>query len=73
MLLVWKVPAGVIVHQIFGYLDTILLLPKEQKKRIKDLLFIDKIILRKVKMRKRNISISWIDYKKTYDWYLTRG
>ena len=58
MLLVWKVPAGVIVHQIFGYLDTILLLPKEQKKRIKDLLFIDKIILRKVKMRKRNISIS---------------
>lgn len=73
MLLVWKVPAGVIVHQIFGYLDTILLLPKEQKKRIKDLLFIDKIILRKVKMRKRNISISWIDYKKTYDWYLSRG
>ena len=73
MLLVWKVPAGVIVHQIFGYLDTILLLPKEQKKRIKDLLFIDKIILRKVKMRKRKISISWIDYKKTYDWYLTRG
>ena len=73
MLLVLKVPAGVIVHQIFGYLDTILLLPKEQKKRIKDLLFIDKIILRKVKMRKRNISISWIDYKKTYDWYLSRG
>ena len=35
MLLVWKVPAGVIVHQIFGYLDTILLLPKEQKKKDK--------------------------------------
>ena len=31
------------------------------------LLFIDKIIMREVKMRKRNLSMAWIDYKKAYD------
>ena len=26
-----------------------------------------KMIMREVKMRKRNLSKAWIDYKKTYD------
>ena len=32
-----------------------------------DLLFIDKMIMREVKMRKRNLSMAWIDYKTAYD------
>ena len=35
-----------------------------------DLLFIDKMIMRKVKMRKRNLSVTWIDCKKDYDMVL---
>ena len=29
--------------------------------------FINKMIMREVKMRKRNLSMAWIDYKKDYD------
>ena len=29
--------------------------------------FINKMIMREVKMRKRNLSMAWIDYKKAYD------
>ena len=32
-----------------------------------DLLFIDKMIMRELKMKKRNLSMAWIDYKKAYD------
>ena len=32
-----------------------------------DLLFIDKMILRVVQIRKRNLAVAWIDYKKAYD------
>ena len=54
---------GVITEEL-GFLDTNLLLPQEQKgcRRISrgtnDLLFIDKMIIRKVKMRKRNLSMA---------------
>ena len=30
-------------------------------------MFIDEMIMREVKMRKRNLSVAWIDYKKVYD------
>ena len=65
--------------QVFYYLknkDTSLLLPQEQKgcmrksRETNDLLFIDKIIMREVKMRKQNLSMAWIDYKKAYDMVL---
>ena len=32
-----------------------------------DLLFTDKIILREVQMRKKNLGVAWVDYKKAYD------
>ena len=35
-----------------------------------DLLFIDKMIMRELKLRKRNVSMAWIDYKKDYDMVL---
>ena len=56
--LVWKLLTGVIAEEIYGFLDTDLLLPQEQKgcwrksRRTNDLLFIDKMIMTEVKMRK---------------------
>ena len=49
-----------------------MLLPQEQRgcrktsRGTNDLLFIDKMIMREVKMRKQNLSMAWIDYKKVY-------
>ena len=71
--LVWKLLAGVIAEKIYGFLDTTLLLPQEQKgckrksRGTNDLLFIDQLIMREIKMRKQNLSMVWIDYKKAYD------
>ena len=50
-----------------------MLLPQKQKgfrtksRGANDLLFIDKMIMTEVKMRKGNLSMAWIDYKKAYD------
>ena len=61
--LVYKLLTGVIAGEIFEILDTNLLLSQEQKecrrksRGMNDLLFIDKMIMREVKTRKRNLSI----------------
>ena len=71
--LVWKLLTAVIAEEVYAFLDTNLLLPQEQKecrrksRGTNDLLFIDKMIMREVKMRKRNLSMTWIDYNKAYD------
>ena len=86
--LVWKLLIGVIAEEMYEFLDTNLLLPQEQKgcsrksRGTNDLLFIDKMIMREVKIRKRHLSMAWIevkmrkqhlsmawidDYKKAYD------
>ena len=50
-----------------------MLLPQEQKgcwrksRGMNDLRFIDKMIMVEAKMRKRNLSMAWIDYKKAFD------
>ena len=50
-----------------------MLLPVEQKgcrrkcKGTGNLLFIDKMILREARMRKKNLAVAWIDYKNAYD------
>ena len=73
LLLVWKLLTVVIAEETYGFLDTDLLLPQQQtgcgrKSRGRnDLLFIDKMIIKEVKMTKRNLSMAWIDYKKAYD------
>ena len=73
LLLVWKLVTGAIAEEIYGFLVTNLLLPPGQKgcrrksRGRNDLLFIDKMILREVKMRKQIPSMEWIDYKKAYD------
>ena len=59
--LVWKLLTDVIAGEVYGFLVTNLLLPQEQKGHRKksrgtnNLLFIDKMIMREVKMRKRNL------------------
>ena len=71
--LVWKLMTGILAEEIYGFLSTEIGLPEEQKgcrknsRGTNDLLFIDKMILREVKMRKKNLSMAWIDYKKAYD------
>ena len=71
--LVWTLITGVTAEEVHGFLDINLLLSQEQKgcrrksRGTNDLLFIDKMIMRQVKTRKRNLSMAWIDYKKAYD------
>ena len=72
----WKLLTGVIAVEIYVFLDTDLLLPQELKgyrrkpRGTNDLLFIDKMIMREVKIMKWNLSIVWIDYKEAYDMVL---
>ena len=74
--LVLKLLTGIIAEKNYGFLDTNLLLPQEQKRcrrkcrGMDDRLFIDKIIMREVKMKKQNLSIALTDYKKVYDMVL---
>lgn len=71
--LVWKLLTGIIADEMYTFLDTKIGLPEEQKgcrkksKGCHDQLFINRMIMREVKMRKRNLSMAWIDYKKAYD------
>ena len=71
--LVWKLLTGILEDKIHDYLENNILLLEERKgcrrkcKRTGDLLFIDKMILREVRMRKKNLAVAWIDYKKAYD------
>ena len=50
-----------------------MLLPDEQKecrqkcKGPGDLLFVDNMILWEVPIRKKDLAVAWIDYKKAYD------
>ena len=71
--LVWKLLTSILADEIYDYLEKNMLLPEDQKrcrrkcKGTGDLLFIDKMILREVRMRKKNLAVAWIDYKKAYD------
>ena len=49
------------------------MLPEEQKRCRKgsrgtiDLLYIDRVVIKEVKSRNKNLAMAWIDYKKAYD------
>ena len=72
--LVCKLLPGVIA-EVYGFLDANFLLPQDKKdagEQIKSrgtnsLMFIDQMILREVNMRKQNLSVTCIDYRKAYD------
>ena len=57
---------GILADEFYDHLENKMLLSEEQK-GTGDLLFIDKIILREVQIRKKDLAVAWIDYKKTYD------
>ena len=69
----WKLLTGVIADQIYVHLDQEKLLPKEQKecrkgsRGIKDLLYIDRAVIKEVKSKSKNLAMAWIDYKNAYD------
>ena len=71
--LTWKLLTIIIADEIYEYLDSEVMLPEEQKgcrrkaRGTHDLLFIDKMILKEVKTRKKNLATPWIDYKKAFD------
>ena len=68
----WKVLTGVISDQIHAHLDQEKLLPEEQKgcrkgsRGTKNLLYIDRAVIKEVKSRNKNLAMTWIDYKKAY-------
>ena len=69
----WKLFTGLLSDSIYAHLDHQKLLPAEQKgckkksRGCKEQLMIDKLILKNCKRRKRNLSMTFIDYKKAYD------
>ena len=72
LLLAWKILTGVIADDMYSFLEGRKLLPEEQKgcrersRGTGDLLFIDRMIMKEVKKRKKNLAMAWIDYRKAY-------
>ena len=71
--LMWKLLTGVIPYQVYAHLDQEKLLPEEQKgcrkgsRETNDLLYIDRALIKEVKSRNKNLTMTWINYKKAYD------
>ena len=71
--LMWKLLSGMFADRVYTHLSDNQLLTEEQKgarkksRRTKDQLRMDKAILKQVKRLKKNVVMSWIDYKKAYD------
>ena len=64
---------GVITDLIYAHLDSEKLLPEEQKgcrkgsRGTNDLLYIDRVVIKEVKSRNKNLAVAWTDFKKAYD------
>ena len=73
LLLTWKLLAGIIADEIYGFLDDEGILPEEQKgcrrksKGTGKQLYIDKMLLQEVKRTKKNLAMRWINYWEAYD------
>ena len=69
--LVCKLLTGILADEIYENLEESCELPEEQKgcrrkcQGTEGLLFIDKMILREVKSRKKNLAVAWIDFRKS--------
>ena len=72
----WKLLTGVIAEDMYDYLEQGKLLSEEQKgcrqgsRGIKDQLLIDNTVLKDCNKRHTNLSMTWKDYKKAYDFVL---
>ena len=71
--LMWKLLTGIFADKMYDHLQANQLLPDEQKgcrrrsRGTKDQLLIDKAVLREARVKKRCLSMAWIDYRKAYD------
>ena len=69
----WKLFIGIIGEKVYNHLGDKGILPPEQKRGrrgcrgTKDLLMIDKMILRNCGRRLTNLAVAWIDFTKAYD------
>ena len=71
--IVWKILTGILAEEVYWFLNDNMLLPDEQKgcrkktRGTSDLLYIDKMVLKEARARKKNLAMTWIDYRKAYD------
>ena len=74
--MMWKILTAQIREEIYYSLISCGLFPDEQKgcrkgsRGTAELLYIDQHILNESKNRRKNLAMSWIDYKKAYDMVL---
>ena len=77
--LCWKILTALLTDEIYAFLENNQFLPEEQKRcrrksrETGDQLYIDKMILKEIKTRKKNLAMGWIDYQKAFDMLLTPG
>ena len=70
--LMWNLWTDVIADRIYTHLDQEKLLPEEQKGCRKGsrgtnyLLYIDRVVIKEVKSRNKNLAMAWIDYKTAF-------
>ena len=68
----WKLLTAVTAEEMYNYPEREKILPEEQKRckegrrRTKDQLLINKMVLTDCKKRYTNISMAWVDYRKAY-------
>ena len=73
LLLMWKLLSGIISEDMYCFMENKNFPPEEQKSYKKktratnDQLLIDKTILKDCRKRRTNLTMAWIDYRKTYD------
>ena len=69
----WKLLTGILANEMYEFLDNNNIFPEEQKgckrksRGTKDQLLIDKAVLKDCKVRKTNLGMAWIDYRKAFD------
>ncbi len=69
----YKVYTGALAVMLMAHVETKGILPTEQKALRKgrrgclDALIVDAAVAGETKLRRRNLSIGWVDYKKAFD------
>ena len=73
---IWKIFTGILSDNIYEFLSRHDLLPWEQKgcgkgsRGTKDHLLLDRAVMQDSRSRKTNLTMSWVDYRNTYDMIL---
>ena len=71
--LMWKLLTGILANEMHEFIEKNNIFPEEQKeckkksRGTKDQLLIDKAVLKDCKVRKTNLGMAWIDYRKAFD------